>query len=459
LDDFCAPESNQVEDCLFLNVYTPTDATSQSNLPVLVFIHGGAFVFGCSTSPVYEGSYLAHDSNIVVVTINYRLGALGFLVLGDEVDGNFGIKDQRLALEWVQENIRNFGGNPGAVTLSGDSAGASSVAIHMTSNKSRGLFHKAIIQSNPFGFEYRTAEAERILGIASAAKLFCFGLFQSRLDCLRQKKLEDIVYRRYNPSLLQFIIEPGINLWKEVSPWAPVIDGDELTDQPFKNNDFIQVPTIMGTTSAEGILFIYSGLKFPLPATLYSTIMLVLFKGNVDYLEQYPPKPSDDNRPQLSEAFEDYIFVCSTLQAAKSVAEFAPVYSYIFDHPFPCSGPHCDAQSLCRTNACHAAELPYVFHTLEDMYSGHDEELADTVSRYWGNFVNTGNPNMSPSFMNIERYLDVQADVESQLPVWPQYTAADNWPIFVMAPDNFQTKLWSAEQCQLYEETSLSSLL
>jgi carboxylesterase type B len=89
---------------------------------------------------LYEGSYLANDSNIVVVTINYRLGALGFLVLGDEVDGNFGIKDQRLALEWVQENIRNFGGNPGAVTLSGESAGAMSVAIHMTSDKSRGLF-------------------------------------------------------------------------------------------------------------------------------------------------------------------------------------------------------------------------------------------------------------------------------------------------------------------------------
>lgn len=134
------------EDCLYLNVFTPSDRDNNSHLPVMVFIHGGGLVTGGAS--LFEGSALSVYEDVVVVTVQYRLGILGFFSKGDEkVPGNFGVLDQVAALRWVQENIRNFDGDPGSVTIFGQSAGALTVSVLVMSPMSKGLFHRAIAES------------------------------------------------------------------------------------------------------------------------------------------------------------------------------------------------------------------------------------------------------------------------------------------------------------------------
>src|SRR5215813_12627894 len=151
------------EDCLFLNIWAPRDAVGHDKrLPVMVFFHGGFFVFGAGSLPAYDGSYLAASGNVVVVTLNYRLGALGFLTVPElGLTGNYGILDQRMALQWVAENIAAFGGDPTKVTIFGESAGAMSVGLHLFSiPQDRSLFRAAIMESNPLALPYPSLLAQ-----------------------------------------------------------------------------------------------------------------------------------------------------------------------------------------------------------------------------------------------------------------------------------------------------------
>ena len=151
------------EDCLFLNIWTPRAAVNQGKrLPVMVFIHGGAFLFGAGSLPIYDGSYLAASGDVVVVTLNYRLGALGFLAVPElGLTGNYGILDQRLALRWVAENIASFRGDPRKVTIFGESAGAMAVGLHLFSiPANRGRFRAAIMESNPLALPYPSLPAQ-----------------------------------------------------------------------------------------------------------------------------------------------------------------------------------------------------------------------------------------------------------------------------------------------------------
>jgi para-nitrobenzyl esterase len=155
--------TGDAEDCLFLNVWTPQAAVARGKRrPVMVFIHGGAFLFGAGSLPLYHGAYLAASGNVVVVTLNYRLGALGFLAVPElGLTGNYGIQDQRLALRWVAENIAAFGGDPGKVTIFGESSGAMSVRLHLFSiPQNRGRFRAAIMESNPLALPYPSLQAQ-----------------------------------------------------------------------------------------------------------------------------------------------------------------------------------------------------------------------------------------------------------------------------------------------------------
>ena len=139
------------EDCLYLNVFTPREDYLQSNgpQPVMVWFHGGRYEQGSASDILYDGSFMANASGVIIVTANYRIGVLGFLVTGS-LQGNYGWQDQRSVLLWVQNNIANFGGDPNSVTVFGQSVGGISTALHLTSPSSVGLLHKAIIQSDPF---------------------------------------------------------------------------------------------------------------------------------------------------------------------------------------------------------------------------------------------------------------------------------------------------------------------
>ncbi|HKQ32422.1 MAG TPA: carboxylesterase family protein, partial [Thermodesulfobacteriota bacterium] len=170
------PES---EDCLSVNVWTP-EVNAKKPRAVMVFIYGGYFLHGFSGDPLYDGSFVSARGDVVVVSMNYRLGALGYLAglkdgkTGEEINGNYGLLDQILALEWVKENIRNFGGDPGKVTIYGESAGAMSVGIHLTASpRSAGLFRAAIMQSNPFGIPFKSLDEARPAAVRFAERLGC----------------------------------------------------------------------------------------------------------------------------------------------------------------------------------------------------------------------------------------------------------------------------------------------
>ena len=167
----------QSEDCLNLNVYAPLTSSLQPGaaLPVMFFIHGGGFNEGFNAGPfkMYDGSYVAVTGNVVVVTVNYRLGAFGFLVT-DKLNGNLGLMDQRLAMHWVQQNIHVFGGDPKQITIWGESAGAMSVGVHLVSPKSRGLFTKAIMQS-PVAILYEEKKNARLYGADFCKIIGCGG--------------------------------------------------------------------------------------------------------------------------------------------------------------------------------------------------------------------------------------------------------------------------------------------
>jgi para-nitrobenzyl esterase len=180
--------TNQSEDCLYLNLWTPTRSGGK-HLPVMVFIHGGSFVTGAGSLPVYDGARLAVRGAVIVVTLNYRLGALGFLAGGsgaDRLAGNYGFADQQAALKWVRRNIKSFGGDPARITLFGESAGAMSVGAHLVSPASQSLFRNALMESNPYGIPFKTpTQADQIRSEfdATPAVAACAGIAPASPAC------------------------------------------------------------------------------------------------------------------------------------------------------------------------------------------------------------------------------------------------------------------------------------
>eukprot|EP00731_Ephydatia_muelleri_P030401 Em0021g924a len=280
LSSFLCPPVIQ-EDCLYLNVFTPLDAMPGSNYPVMFFIHGGNFLRGYSGGQLYDGQYIANTTSTVVVTANYRLGAIGYLVYGDSLKGNYGLKDQRLALEWVRDNIANFGGNPYLVTYWGQSAGAISGAVHMTSIKSAGLFHRAILESEPFGITLKNIPDAQKLGNDFAMALGC-----NDITCLYSKNITEIAAAE--DAVLSKIVDlfHALEIFLQ---WTPVVDGVEdnrlncslLEKLPIACDNCNYLPLsslpLMGTTSQEST---FSYEAFP------KSLSIAGVSTNINFLER-----------------------------------------------------------------------------------------------------------------------------------------------------------------------------
>jgi carboxylesterase type B len=380
------------EDCLTLNVYSPQEQSGP--LPVMVWIHGGRYVAGAGGVPLYDGQALS-QLGLVVVSLNYRLGILGFLATTDGLEGNFALQDQRVALQWVQRNIAAFGGDPNRVTIAGQSAGAYSVAAHLASPLSAGLFHKASMFSWPSSIGSRTRRDAESLGHKVTKKLGCHR--SSATSCLRSKSVDDILDAQFDLS---------IPLWPNTlhsfMPWLPTIGGSDLPDQPFymiRDGKAHDVPILHGSMSKDAQLFIYGGFNASVDYEEYKILLAAVF-GVKEKLVKREYKPSTthhalDDRPVMVNMTTDFIFECPTRYISTVSIGRSPVYVYEWRH-----APSFDAigHPFCLHVACHGSELPFIFGTGSSLALLQPEELqlqADATASFARFVSNAADGNMS----------------------------------------------------------------
>jgi para-nitrobenzyl esterase len=372
------------EDCLSLNVWTPDPG--RAGLPVMVWIHGGAFVNGSAAVPLYAGDRFARDG-VVCVTINYRLGCEGFLVL-DGASPNRGLLDQIAALEWVQENIAAFGGDPGNVTIFGESAGAMSVTTLLAMPRAAGLFRRAIPQSGAGHHALPaetaslvTAELARRLGVAPTWEDFA-AVPAGRLVAAQEQLSADIA------------AQPDPGRWREIAAnmmaFEPVVDGQILPARPIDGiaaGHGRGVDLLVGTNRDEHRLFLIpTGVADATNDTIVQMTGGALGLGAPGLASYTAAAPSAGDA--LAAMLTDWFFRIPAIRLAET--HQGPSYMYEFDWASPAFGG--------RLGACHALEIGFVFDTLdaeqgEALYgSSPPAELAAVMHRAWVDFARSGQP-------------------------------------------------------------------
>lgn len=402
------PPFEQDEDCLYLNVYTPSPDRLTRPLPVMFWIYGGAFALGDAYEfGMYDGSYIASTRDVIIVAANYRLGPFGFLVTEEGANGNQAIEDQRLALQWTIDNIANFGGDPKQITIFGESAGAMSVGIHLVSPLSQGLFQRAICQSNAMGLRYKPRIKAIELGNKLAKSVGCAA---GDMVCLRAVDWKKIAFLR-GPVLFAGME----NIVNDILSWGPTVDGKNLLDQPLQElakGNFAQVPTIWGFNSHEMGLFrglIYAGLDalglianrtvdFELGPIAYNLLVGFMFKDHADAVkDRYPPSILKDNFELLEDILTEFVFQCPSRRGALHMANQGsnPVLTYEFSH-VPQWAPLLERnERMCFVDrSCHAMELPFLFHSekllfipISSRFSEEEEYMSQQMINYWTAFA------------------------------------------------------------------------
>ena len=389
----------QGEDCLSVNVWTPEGSRPEPRA-VMVFIYGGAFIYGNNADPLYDGAYTAAYGDVVVVSMNYRLGALGFLSgvmdkkTGEEINGNFGILDQILALDWVRDNIGAFGGDPEKVTIYGESAGAMSVRLHLLSSPgSESLFRAAIMESNPLGLPYKNLKQSHAIAKEFASNLGCP---VDDVGCMRAALPEVVLDAQQQKDFIWPVLFHGVG---DMLVWAPVIDGQVLTRQPVEAaaDGKLTKPVIISTNTNEALLFVErakSGLGWKTVSPFdYRLTMDFIFRDHElreKIYGKYPPV-SGDITALISKVLTEYLFTCPSLDAASHASQ--ETWSYLFDHvPSFNVWPMVPA---CADAVCHAAELSFVFHTPEGRkgkFTPRENGLSNLMIGYWTGFAKSLHP-------------------------------------------------------------------
>ncbi|XP_071267854.1 neuroligin-3a isoform X1 [Salvelinus alpinus] len=405
LDIVASYIQDQNEDCLYLNIYVPTedDIRDTGAKPVMVYIHGGSYMEG--TGNMIDGSILASYGNVIVITLNYRVGVLGFLSTGDQAaKGNYGLLDQIQALRWISENIGYFGGDSNRITVFGSGIGASCVSLLTLSHHSEGLFHRAIIQSgsalSSWAVNYQPVKYTRLL----SEKVGCNVLDTlDMVDCLRKKSARELVQQDIQPARYHVA-------------FGPVIDGDVIPDDPeilMEQGEFLNYDIMLGVNQGEGLRFVdnvvdsedgISGNDFDFSVSDFVDSLYGYPEGKDTLREtikfMYTDWADRDNpetrRKTLVALFTDHQWVEPSVVTADLHARYgSPTYFYAFYH-------HC--QSLMKpawSDAAHGDEVPYVFgipmigptDLFPCNFSKNDIMLSAVVMTYWTNFAKTGDPN------------------------------------------------------------------
>lgn len=421
------------EDCLFLNVYTPPGrvAFAARPRPVMVWIHGGALVTGESDD--YDPVRLVTQGDVVVVTINYRLGALGVLAQPAlDAEGhlavNYGLLDQQAALRWVRRNIAGFGGDPSNVTIFGQSAGALSTLSNIASPLSQGLFQGAIVESGAYSLTLPTLAAAEAQGIALATALGCT---EQSAACLRAVPVEQIL--AHQAASITTVVDGKI---------LPLSIGTALS-----TGQFNRVPVMNGSNHDEGRLF--TALAFdlaggPLTAAAYPAVVGAVFgaQAAAAIVAQYPLADygTASNAPDLafSAIQTDAEFACSARAADVFLSGYVPTYAYEFndanapqDNLPPVTFPY---------GATHANELQFLFNlrSLAPLppLSTDELTLAGSMVKYWTNFAHSHTPN------------------SAGVPYWPGYSkSSDVFQSLVAATPVQETNFSAAHRCGFWTPT------
>jgi para-nitrobenzyl esterase len=426
------------EDCLYLNVWTPSPAPKKA--AVMVWVHGGGNVNGSANEPVpfsmgmglfYTGEFLAEAHGVIVVSLNYRLGLFGFFahpeLIGEEDHaGNQGLQDQQMALQWVHDNIARFGGDPANVTVFGESAGSLDVCMHVASPASAGLFARAISESGGCTTRQPTQPEAEAIATRFASDVGCTGAGQ--LACLRAKAAADLMATPDAGSL----------------DFAPDVDGWFLPDQPraiFDAGKINKVPYLLGSNTDEGTLFLPTskpvteqdyaaalGALFPSPPNPADTAAQVASLYKLDDFASGMPSAAT---AALAGVIGDSRLVCTTLDTAERAAHAgAPVFMYNFDVPVPTPISVAAGYYL---GATHGSELTSVFGTSPTFSTdAGGKAVSDLMQRYWTSFAKSGDPNGGSD------------------PKWPAFTEAANLRLnFALTPSvvtNFR-----AAKCQFWQ--------
>ncbi len=396
-----APASlgEQGEDCLNLNIWTRNISTEKK--PVMVYIHGGSYIGSGASDPWYYGDNFVKRHDIVFVTIDYRCNVLGFMDL-EEIGGreykdskNLGIIDQICALEWIKENIPYFGGDPDNVTVFGESAGGISVSLLLTMPRAKGLFHKAIVESGTLNMhkslQKSREQAKDFLKHAGANTI-------EELLLLSQDEIRD--------ACINLMVEYG---YKSEIMFAPVADGELIPLNPYEciqNGCAKDIKLMIGTTADEVCYWklYYDDIESQAGHILEDecnmlSLNIEKYENEINgYLAMQPDVPMVDRYLSL---FSDLMFRIPSIKLAENQCNYEDTWMYIFAWPSKVEG----------FGACHAIELPFVFHNEENpdliTFAGDHlpTSLADMTQDAWVAFAKTGNPS------------------HSGIPVWPKYDA------------------------------------
>jgi para-nitrobenzyl esterase len=386
---------NMSEDCLYLNVWTPAQSADEK-LPVMVFFYGGGFANVASGMPTYNGTTLA-KKGVIIVTPNYRLGALGFLAhpqLDAEsphnASGNYGILDQQAALSWVQRNIDAFGGDPSRVTIFGQSAGAESVLIHVASPTSKGLYRQGIVESGPFWANGAIIDATHPKVYAEQFGVnYATNLGYSGPDAIVQM-------RRLSPeTLINATPSPATGFWTtHTVQFEPTVDGwvlPDTMDNLYLNHRENPVPLMIGNNADDG-LTLSANANMTVPE--YVSFLRGRFGKDTDSVFlKYPANSTAEVQVRLAQIMTDYDFSDSVKFAAGSMGDISPdTYLYRYSYVLP----------RLDMGAFHGSETLLLFGVPVPA----DPAVRDNVVDLWTRFAKTGNPNGG---MNLS---------------WPEYTRA-----------------------------------
>jgi para-nitrobenzyl esterase len=409
--DMVFHDPSESEDCLSLNVWTPKGAKPGS-LPVMVWIYGGGFTSGSASESRQDGQFLAHR-NVVIVSMNYRLGIIGFFVHPEltaesphHASGNYGLMDQALAIAWVKNNIKNFGGDPSNITIFGESAGSFSVSAQMASPLARDLIQKAIGESGGALYSAGLSFPPREVSEKADSEFADNAFHTTSLADLRKLPAADLIKAaraKTTPPPPRF---------------GPDVDGYFLPDSVpniYAAGKQAHIPLLAGWNADEerGAVILA---KEKMTAERFKTQAQAEFGANADkFLQLYPASTDEEAVQSAGDFASDRFIAFSTwrwIEAQVQTGE-APVYRYRFD-----LGSPGDRNHLAILGAFHSDDIEYVFGTLDSRpdikVRPEDRKLSDQIGTYWTNFARTGDPNRPST---------------PDLPKWPTYNAAGGWQV------------------------------